>query len=199
MTNLQHPAVRQRGRIDLMVHPVVQIPECAAFRRLLFQRRRRRPLWIDFCTPWEARDGLLHTMTERAGQRRHRSIVVVEADPRELSKTINTLQAAGYQVVGASKFEEAKRLLADAPPSLLITGVRLGAYNGLHLIVRSRIDHPEMNAILTNHAPDPVLRAEAERQKATYLVRPWSHQDLLSAIARSLQESTPQAAPTAAE
>ena len=107
------------------------------------------------------------------------TILVVESDPGELSQTVSVLRDAGYQVVGASKFDEAKRALADAPPSLLIAGVRLGAYNGLHLIVRSRVDHPNLIAILTNHSLDPVLKAEAERQRALYLLRPWA--DLASA------------------
>lgn len=120
------------------------------------------------------------------------SIFVVESDPAELSQTVSVLRAAGYQVAGASRFDEAKRVLVDAPPALLIAGVRLGAYNGLHLIVRSRVDHPEMNAILTHHALDPVLKAEAERQRAVYLLRPWTDQDLLAVVERSLAMSTGQ-------
>ena len=120
-------------------------------------------------------------MSNRAG-----SIFVVESDPGELSQTVSVLRAAGYEVTGTSKFDEAKRALVDTPPSLLIAGVRLGAFNGLHLIVRSRIEHPEMNAILTHHALDPVLKAEAERQQAVYLLRPWTDQDLLAIVERSL-------------
>jgi len=122
----------------------------------------------------------------------HGSIVVVEADSGELLQILSTLQTAGYQVRGASEFDEAKRVLADAPPSLLIAGVRLGAYNGLHLIVRSRIEHPEMNAILTNHVLDPVLKAEAERQRAVYLLRPWTNQALLGIVERSLRSDGAQ-------
>ena len=115
-----------------------------------------------------------------------RSILVVESDPAELSQTVTVLRSAGYRVMEASRFDEAKRMLATNPPQLLLTGVRLGAYNGLHIIVRSRVDHPEMVAILTNHSLDPVLKAEAERQRAIYLLRPWRDQDLLRVIARSL-------------
>ena len=113
-------------------------------------------------------------------------ILVVESDPGELSQTVTVLRSAGYRVMGASHFDEAKHMLATDPPQLLLTGVRLGAYNGLHLIVRSRVDHPEMVTILTNHSLDPVLKMEAERQRAIYLLRPWNDQDLLGVIARSL-------------
>jgi PleD family two-component response regulator len=123
------------------------------------------------------------------------SIVVVEADPSELLRLVKTLQTAGYQVRGVSQFDEAKRVLADAPPSLLIAGVRLGAYNGLHLILRGRIAHPEMNAILTNHVLDPVLKAEAERQRAVYLLRPWTDQTLLGIVERSLTSNAAQPLP----
>jgi DNA-binding NtrC family response regulator len=115
------------------------------------------------------------------------AILVVESDAGELSQTVGVLRGAGYQVVAASEFGAAKRVLASVRPSLLITGVRLGAYNGLHLIVRSRVDHPNLAAILTNQALDPVLKAEAERQQALYLFRPWTDQDLLRTVEHSLQ------------
>jgi len=71
-----------------------------------------------------------------------------------------------------------------------VAGVRLGAYNGLHLIVRSHADHPGMAAILTSHSLDPVLKAEADRQNASYILRPCSEQDLLTVVARSLGRNT---------
>lgn len=117
-------------------------------------------------------------------------ILVVESDPGELAQTVDLLSAAGYQVVAASRFEEAKHVLAHAPPSLLIADVKLGAYNGLHLIVRSHVEHPEMGAILTNDLFDPVLKAEAERLGALYLSRPWTDQNLIETVGRLLEAST---------
>jgi hypothetical protein len=68
----------------------------------------------------------------------------------------------------------------------LITGVRLGPYNGLHLIVRSRRQLPSMATILTHDHDDPVLIAEAACNNATFLVRPWSPEALLGTVEASL-------------
>ena len=100
-------------------------------------------------------------------------------------------------VASAAAFEEAKQLLASESPDLLLTGLRLGPYNGLHLILRSRIDHPDMAAIVMTHVSDPVLEAEAQRQHAGFLLRPLSDRVLLDAITRSLSGAHPAAGPDA--
>jgi len=120
----------------------------------------------------------------------HASVLVVESDSGERLHTAKVLEAAGYRVQAASSFAEAKHVLATSPVRVLLTGVRLGAYNGLHLIVRSRVEHPDMVAILTNHLLDPVLKAEAERQGALYFPRPWTDQALLEVVAHLLEHDT---------
>ena len=122
------------------------------------------------------------------------SVLVVEVDPGERLHTSQVLESAGYRVQAVSSFPEAKQALATSPVKVLLAGVRLGAYNGIHLIVRSRVEHPEMVAILTNHLLDPVLKAEAERQGAVYFPRPWTDQALLEIVARLLEQD---AGPTA--
>jgi len=116
-----------------------------------------------------------------------RSVLVVDPDPADLSSTVMLLQAAGYRVAAATAFDEAKTLLASESPDVLITGLRLGPYNGLHLILRSRADHPDMAAIVTTQHSDPVLEAEAHRQQASFLLKPLGDRELLDAIDRSLR------------
>src|SRR5258708_30583504 len=78
------------------------------------------------------------------------------------------LSAAGYRTLVASDFGEAKALLAKRP-SLLITEVKLGAYNGLHLAIRARaVGTPT----LVIGDLDLVLQADAERQNALYVTPP---------------------------
>lgn len=115
-----------------------------------------------------------------------RCVLVVESDPTDLLSTVSLLETAGYRVATASAFDEAKQVLATESPDLLITGVRFGSYNGLHLVLRSRADHPEMAAIVLTHFADPVLEAEAQRQHAGFLLRPVGDQEFLEAITRSL-------------
>jgi DNA-binding NtrC family response regulator len=113
-------------------------------------------------------------------------VLVVYADTKDRQSTVLLLEAAGYRVASASNFEEAKQLLASEAPDLLITDLRLGSYNGLHLVLRSRTDHPDMAALVTSHFPDPVLEAEAQREQARFLLRPIADDELLDAISTSI-------------
>src|SRR5947208_16170064 len=115
-----------------------------------------------------------------------RCVLVVESDPSDLSSIVGLLRSAGYRVAAAAAFDEAKLLLASESPDLLITGLRLGPYNGLHLVLRSRADHPAMAAIVTSQYPDAVLEAEAQRQHAGFLLKPVTDRELLAAISASL-------------
>ena len=118
-----------------------------------------------------------------------RHILVVDADPSDRATTVSLLQSAGYRVVAATAFGEAKELIASEAPDLLVTGLRLGPYNGIHLIVRSRMDHPGMAAIVTSRYADSVLEEEARRQHAEFVVRPVTDDALLAAVSRSLGPS----------
>jgi hypothetical protein len=76
--------------------------------------------------------------------------------------------AAGFETTSVGDFPNAK-LYLDKRPDLLITELKLGAYNGLHLAIRASINR--VPAIVIGEA-DPVLQADAERQLAKYLVTP---------------------------
>ena len=89
------------------------------------------------------------------------SVVVVDGNARDRTSTVTLLEAAGYRVRSARSFDEAKTLLAAECPDLLITDLRLGQYNGLHLVLRTRNTYPEMAALVTSRVADPVLEAEA--------------------------------------
>ena len=80
-------------------------------------------------------------------------ILVVNSDGIRLTHVLNALNAAGYRARGASTFEEATRALADRAPDLVIADERLGAYNGLHVILRARADHPDVSAALRLDPP----------------------------------------------
>ena len=119
-------------------------------------------------------------------EHRPASILVVDANGNALLRTVRRLERAGYQVVGVASFADAKERLETAPPDLLITGVRLGPYNGLHLIVRSRGQLPKMATILTHDSDDPVLVGEARCNEAQFLLEPCSSEVLLQTVQASL-------------
>lgn len=65
---------------------------------------------------------------------------------------------------------------------MLLTDVRLGAFNGLQLAVIARDAHPEMQIIVFSGFDDPVLREEAGHLGATYVVQPVTSSDLLKLL-----------------
>ena len=60
-------------------------------------------------------------------------------------------------------------MLAESQPDLLITDVRLDAYNGLHLVAMAPRPIP---AIVVTGFADPSIEADARRLGADYLVKP---------------------------
>ena len=70
-------------------------------------------------------------MTER------KKILLVEDDDATRVGLSTLLERAGYDVVATESVQEGRSALEDASPDLLITDVRLGAFNGLQLIAMS--------------------------------------------------------------
>ena len=108
-----------------------------------------------------------------------RTISVVHADPEASANTEKLLSNAGYRVTTASTFEEAMLLAANSP-DLLITHIRLGAFNGLHLVLRRRDEHPHSASIVMDSRADALLAREAKRLSAPYLTEPVSPEQLLT-------------------
>jgi len=109
-------------------------------------------------------------------------VLIVDTDLEALSTTESILEVAGYLATAATSFAAAKQRMILAPPDLLIADIRLGAHNGLHLVHRARVWHPEMRAILTDRYPDPVLKEEAGRLGATYLPKPLEAPALIETV-----------------
>ena len=91
-------------------------------------------------------------MSSRHG--RSLTVLVVEPDPAALEAKLEALASAGCETTGVSTFEAAKAKLARAAPDVLVTNIRLGAYNGLHLVARSSVDHPDMGAVVLDPVHD---------------------------------------------
>ena len=111
-------------------------------------------------------------------------ILIVDDDASLLELLQRAFQNAGAEVVAHSTFEGARRALHDEVFDALLTDVRLGAFNGLQLAVISRDAHPEIRVIVFSGFDDPVLRSEAERVGATYVVKPVTTEILLELVRR---------------
>lgn len=113
-------------------------------------------------------------------------ILVVDDDPQVLRYLTEILQDAGYDTLACNRFQDAKALLATTRPALLLTDIRLGAFNGLQLGFIARDHHPGLPVVVLTGYEDPTLREEAKRSGAAFLVKPVTRAALLDAIRLAL-------------
>jgi len=117
--------------------------------------------------------------------------ILVVATRSESAVPLGTLWGGSYDFLFADGFDAAIRTLERNEPDLMLSEVRLGSYNALHLVIRSRRTHPRMRSILIDRAHDAVLENDAIREGALYLVQPTTA-ELVDHVTRLLAESTPQ-------
>ena len=113
-------------------------------------------------------------------------ILVVSGNHPGLADMLRILDDAGYRASGASTFEEATRLLSCSSPDLVIADQRLGAFNGLHIILRARAVNPDVSAIVTTPVKNRGLEADARRLNVECMTKPQNPADWLEPIWRTL-------------
>ena len=121
--------------------------------------------------------------------------ILVVAQSQAIADAVVSSLGSAHNVVVVSTFARA-RFHLDLCPVLLVTELRLGEYNGLHLALRGRSNGVPSIVI---GAPDPVLENEAAKLGATYLTTTKSvREQLPSAVDELLQDATLRAMPTVA-
>lgn len=96
-------------------------------------------------------------------------VLLVESDSQISSAISQVLGEGGHDVSTLTSFEDAMISTAQSCPDLLIAGVRLGRFNGLHLATRLRADYPSLPIIILGQEGDAVLAAEAIQLQARFL------------------------------
>jgi DNA-binding NtrC family response regulator len=116
------------------------------------------------------------------------AVLVVEDDPDSLDALRQALEYFGARVAGAPSVEEARRLLAAAPPDVMVTDIELGHESGIDLLAWLRAHaSPRINRVpaiaITGHhryveAPNADIFAD-------WLVKPLRADALCAAILRA--------------
>jgi two-component system response regulator RegA len=114
------------------------------------------------------------------------SALVVERNLPDALSVVSMLVSRRFHVTVAETFTKAKGLLSTQPPNVLLTEVRLGEFNGLHLVLRGKSLRPDMAAIVLSSVVDPVLQSDAEAMGATFVVKPIDESELVAAVFRTL-------------
>ena len=110
-------------------------------------------------------------------------VLIVDDEPALLDALRTALSRAGCDVTACRTFEDAREQLLMDDFDVLVTDVRLGAFNGIQLAVIARDKSPTMRIIVFSGYDDPVLKDEADRLGGTYMLKPVTAEMLLGQIA----------------
>jgi CheY-like chemotaxis protein len=114
------------------------------------------------------------------------SVLIVDDDPSTLQGLMALVGQAGYNARGAASFREGREILDQTDVSLLITDVRLGAANGLHLMLQAQMKNPPTPVIVITGFADAVLEAQARRVGAVFLTKPINVSEFLGVVRQQL-------------
>ena len=124
------------------------------------------------------------------------SALVVEPDKADRRFLVSALTSAGVKIIEADNFRSAQACLETQAPTLLVTEIRLGIYNGLHLALLGRIISPQMSLVVTSRSRDPVLQRYGHDFGAVFVQKPMTQGELYTALVlAALREPTGAAAP----
>jgi DNA-binding NtrC family response regulator len=125
-----------------------------------------------------------------SGRRGGSAILLVDTRLANLRRLSDTLQRAGHRVIEAPSFDDAKHALAIHEPDVLITALRLAAFNGLHLVHLGRLSNPDLNAIILSTERDAALHDEVHLVGATLLIEPLHLPTVLTLLEPRTRDAT---------
>ena len=88
-------------------------------------------------------------------------VLVVDDDAQVLAITKRCLVEAGYEVVTANNFKDARAVIDHDAPDIVIVDVRLGEFNGLQLGIIARQIRSDIGLVIMSGWDDPVHRQHA--------------------------------------
>jgi DNA-binding NtrC family response regulator len=100
-----------------------------------------------------------------------RILVVHSSDPAAAA-IASVLRDAGYDAYSVGTFDAALKEVTTRCPDLLVTSVRLGSFNGLHLSLRCHVVHPELPILVMGIGSDATLANEAIAYDVRFIVSP---------------------------
>ncbi|MDD3846987.1 MAG: sigma-54 dependent transcriptional regulator [Syntrophorhabdaceae bacterium] len=116
-------------------------------------------------------------------------ILAVDDSPATLEVLQRNLAAEGYVVFTAANVTEAIKILDATPIDLVITDLKMPGLSGVHLVRHIRENFRDMEVMMITGYPSVKGAVEAMKTGAEeYLVKPFTDEELLSAVARALSK-----------
>ena len=151
-------------------------PYTALTRKRL--KSKARPYGERFAQPFT----VMYEDNSAAAAPAGKHVLIVDDDPRILSIIEQWLTTAGYSVMACSGYQAAKEHLARTRPDVLLTDVRLGAFNGLQLAMFAKAQKPNTRTMVMSGFDDQLLQNEAARYGACFIAKPFTRAEVLVAL-----------------
>ena len=114
-------------------------------------------------------------------------VLIVDDDDELLAVMVALVESWGSTALPFNQFEAARTVLLEGVEAhALLVDVRIGGFNGLHLVHLARRLYPFMTVVAMTGFDDPVLRAEAEKAGAAYLLKPVPPEEIQRTLFRGL-------------
>ena len=92
----------------------------------------------------------------------------MEPDAVQVFHLARLIEAAGFRSLSATGFVPARRVIYDEHPEIVVTNLRLGAFNGIHLAYLAKIQNAATRVMVYAREYDRLLAAEALAAGAFY-------------------------------
>jgi ActR/RegA family two-component response regulator len=79
---------------------------------------------------------------------------------------------AGYTARTAHTFGDAIAMMTIVEPDAMVVSLELGAYNGLHVLLRTAVDYPGTRVVVVGPPSAPLEDEARELGAAAYIARP---------------------------
>jgi hypothetical protein len=96
-----------------------------------------------------------------------RLVLIVEPSPELGERLVEIARSVGRRAVSRASFEEARLDLAAWAPTTLITNLKLGAQNGIHLVYLAKTANPSAVCVVYGR-PEAAFGRDAQKAGAFY-------------------------------
>jgi len=118
----------------------------------------------------------------------HGQALVVDDEPAAVRLFLECLAVAGYEATGTTSVAEALELLRSRPFDVMLSDLRMPEMSGLELMVKARLEAPDMAVILITAVADVDTAIRAMRVGAyDYLVKPVSPGDVVLHVSSAIE------------
>ena len=123
-----------------------------------------------------------------------RRIVIVDEQESVVAALATAFARAGYEPQGAHTFRDAVALMDLVDPAAVVVSLELGPFNGLHVLLRSAVEHPSAKVIVIGPASSAIEDEARALGASAYVPRPADPEILVDEV-NALFHETLQAPP----